>query len=381
MPGTNLRRLLLAAAIASLFCVPSVVVSADTATLYATKDAYIWEIYPDTPEPDSDLLAYALDACESPHHDPRCDRDNDGYVRAATLLQFDLSAIPPGSVISSCELHLQCFEFSQSSARPPGLGALLYGFRVTSLWPEEVTWYTKPTWTKTLAPQVFLEGIGHVLMDDPALADIVQLWTDGAAENYGLLLWPEDDDWWYSLSFYSRETASIAQNKPRLEVQYSLPPTFPLPEVLLEAHPNERGQGPPSISLNTGAPFWTWPTPTGAGAYTWKNYRFGGSSSLWIQVCAQNYAAFQNMPNTGFGNQDTLLLMVDAQTPSDIWGLQSGPPGGYQWKGDVDWGKRLSLEFCVTGLTPGLHTLRLTASMCPIIYWVKVYDLQPRYAE
>ena len=159
--------------------------------------------------------------------------------------------------------------------------------------------------------------------------------------------------------------------------EYTLIP----PQVLLEVHPNERGQGPPSISLNTGAPFWTWPTPSGAGAYTWKNYRFGGSSSLWIQVCAQNYAAFQNKPKNGFGDQDTLMLVVDGVvTPSDVWGIQSGTPGQAQWKGDVDWGKRVSLEFCVTGLAPGLHTLRLTASMCPIVWWVKVHDLEQRYA-
>ena len=149
-------------------------------------------------------------------------------------------------------------------------------------------------------------------------------------------------------------------------------------QVLLEVHPNERGLGPPTVSLKPGGPFWIWPTPSGSGSYTWKVHRFAGSGSLWIQVCAQAYAAFQNKPHTGFGNQDSLLLVVDGVTPSDVWGIQTGPLGGYQWKGDVDQGRRLTLEFLVTGLTPGPHTLRLTGSMCPTIYWIKVYDLEKR---
>ena len=153
---------------------------------------------------------------------------------------------------------------------------------------------------------------------------------------------------------------------------------LPPPQILLEVHPNERGEGPPTVTLDNGGPFWTWPTPTGAGGYTMEMYTFGGSGSLWIQVCAQNYGAFQNKPNNGFGNQDTLQLSIDGQVPSDVWGIQSGPAGGYQWKGDVDQGKRLTLEFLVTGLNPGLHTLRFRASMCPVIWWIKVYDLEER---
>jgi hypothetical protein len=34
------------------------------------------------------------------------------------------------------------------------------------------------------------------------------------------------------------------------------------------------------------------------------------------------------------------------------------------------------LEFLPAGLTPGLHQLQLQAQMSPIIYWVKVNDLE-----
>jgi len=155
---------------------------------------------------------------------------------------------------------------------------------------------------------------------------------------------------------------------------------LPPPQVLLEVHPNERGEGPPLTWLDPGGPFWVWPIPSGSGAYTMEIYKFGGSGYLWIQVCAQNFAAFQNKPNNGFGNSDTLLLWIDGQIPADVWGIQSGPPGGTQWIGDNanEQGKRLELEFMVGGLQPGLHTMRFTASMCPIIWWIKVYDLEQR---
>jgi len=197
-------------------------------------------------------------------------------------------------------------------------------------------------------------------------------YSSGATANPGESFISPDGIAWQDLTTFTANANACLK-------AFAVPPDL---QALLEVHPNERGQGPPTTTLKTGGPFWTWPTPSGSGGYTWKIYRFGGSGSLWIQVCAQNYAAFQNKPNTGFGNGDTLMLVVDGVvTPSDVWGIQSGPAGGYQWKGDVDMGKRLELEFCVTGLTPGPHTLRLTASMCPAIYWIKVYDLEPRSVE
>jgi len=153
----------------------------------------------------------------------------------------------------------------------------------------------------------------------------------------------------------------------------------PPPQVLLEVHPNERGEGPPGTWLDNGGPFWTWPVPGGSGAYAMEIYRFWGSEYLWIQVCAQTYGAFQNKPNAGSGNQDTLRMTVDGVTPTDIWGIQSGAPGADQWVGDVDQGRRVSLEFLtLTAPGPKGHTMVFTASMCPTIWWIKVYDLVER---
>ena len=152
----------------------------------------------------------------------------------------------------------------------------------------------------------------------------------------------------------------------------------PLPQILLEVHPNERGEGPPTTTLDNGGPFWIWPTPSGSGSYDMEVYQFFGSGSLWIQVCAQAYSASQNLANNGFAKEDIVKMLIDGQTPSDVWGIQSGLVGKAQWRGSVDAGQRLTLEFLVTQLVPGKHTLRFTASMCPVIWWIKVYDLEER---
>ena len=145
--------------------------------------------------------------------------------------------------------------------------------------------------------------------------------------------------------------------------------------VLLEVHPNERG---PGGRLLTGTPVQAPGRPASADPYLWKAYQFYGSGSLRIQVCAQAFASFQNKTLLGFGNGDTLRMKIDGVTPKDLWKTQSGPAGGAQWNGDVDQGKRVTLEFVVTGLKPGKHTLEFSATLCPIIYWVKVSDLEHR---
>jgi Tol biopolymer transport system component len=155
----------------------------------------------------------------------------------------------------------------------------------------------------------------------------------------------------------------------------------PMPEVLLEVHPNERGPGPTAVNRFPGLDYWTWPTLASGSAYTWKEYDFAGSANLWIQVCAQNFSAYQNSQNGSLAQEDLLKLTIDGIVPSDIWGIQSGAPGSYQWKGSAEKGTRVTLEFLPVGLSPGLHQLVLDAQMSPIIYWVKVYDLEERIVD
>jgi PKD repeat protein len=143
-----------------------------------------------------------------------------------------------------------------------------------------------------------------------------------------------------------------------------------LSPVLLEVHPNERAQGPGGAPRIGGAP-WQ-PSGLGPGAwYEWKVYQFDGSENLWIQVCAQSFGTSQNP----VGASDKLKMKIDGLIPSDLWGLMSGTPGIYQWKGSTDGGKRPTLEFRPAGLSAGPHALVFEARETPIIWWVKVCDL------
>jgi hypothetical protein len=140
-------------------------------------------------------------------------------------------------------------------------------------------------------------------------------------------------------------------------------------KILLEVHPNERGQGPGGGPRIGGQPW----QPSGLGPGSWykmKVYEFEGGANLWIQVAAQCFSSNQN----AVGEGDKLMMKVDGTVPSDVWGIQSGP-AAYQWKGNVDNGERRTLEFHVTGLTPGRHTIVFSADETPIIWWVKVHDL------
>jgi hypothetical protein len=99
-------------------------------------------------------------------------------------------------------------------------------------------------------------------------------------------------------------------------------------------------------------------------------YEFEGSEKLWIQVCAQCFSSAQNSGGDG----DKLQLRIDGLVPSDVWGIMSGP-GSYQWRGDVDAGQRLTLEFQPSGLTAGLHRLVFWTDETPVVWWIKVHDV------
>jgi subtilisin family serine protease len=147
-------------------------------------------------------------------------------------------------------------------------------------------------------------------------------------------------------------------------------PAVVLPQILLEVHPNERGQGPGG-GPKLGAMPWQ-PSGLGPGGwYKFKVYEFEGSADLWIQVCAQCFSSSQN----AVGEADRLKLKIDGTVPNDTWGIMSGPAGSYQWHGDADIGNRLTLEFRPAGLVAGTHRIVFSADETPVIWWVRVYDL------
>jgi hypothetical protein len=153
--------------------------------------------------------------------------------------------------------------------------------------------------------------------------------------------------------------------------------SWPEPEVLLEVRPNERGDGTSGGAAGSqmlGAAPWSKPVAGPVGPYWWQRYRFGTTSGLlWIQVCAQNWSKSQN----GGTDDDGTLLWIDGfGMPTDWDGIQNGPPGGWQWVGDIEAGQRWTLRFLSPGPS-GLQSIRIGADETPVVWWVKVTDLEP----
>jgi DNA-binding beta-propeller fold protein YncE len=214
-----------------------------TKTFTASEDAHISEHYPDVSTATTDLKIEVINTCEDYGH---CDRDGDGYVRTIPLVRFELSAIPPTSTITACELRLECWQLGYSWRKEDPRDMVVHAFRITSLWTESATWWTRPTWAEDLSPSVGIGSSGPVVIDDPALAEIVQRWVDGLAPNHGLALWPEPDRGTYVATFYSRETAPTAAEKPRLTVEYTPPP----PGTVVEALRVEGFNSPCALSVD-----------------------------------------------------------------------------------------------------------------------------------
>jgi Tol biopolymer transport system component len=152
----------------------------------------------------------------------------------------------------------------------------------------------------------------------------------------------------------------------------------PMPQVLLEVHPNERAPGS-STGQSIGVAPWTRPGPTQPSMYWWQHHRFVGSDALWIQVCAQNWNAIQN----GTGDDDNIRMRIDGVTLVDYDGVQNGGAGSYQWKGSRENGHRWTLRFVYLGPSPVpvLHALQFEADETPVIWWIKVTDLEPGVIE
>jgi hypothetical protein len=111
------------------------------------------------------------------------------------FVRFDLSAIPPGSLVSSAELRL--FAYDRIDTAYVGCS------RVSGDWAENgVTWNNRPGFDT--AGQVWFRLDTHPAQVLLHPAGIVQRWVNGAP-NYGFCLHPPDSSREYTLALRSRE--------------------------------------------------------------------------------------------------------------------------------------------------------------------------------
>jgi hypothetical protein len=272
---------------------------------------------------------------------------------------MDSNGLSDKSIIAN-----QGVEISESNGAHPGLRDQVDGIMYESLfsdYPPTIEWYDY-SW---LYPEIlsvldtYVQAGKHVLvLDYPYNGPQAESYLDGLYCR----------GWERGYLVCASDSSLMAVHNNSYQPDGGLPGG--VGDVLLEVHPNERAQGPGGGPMVGTAP-WQ-PSGLGPGSlYQWKAYEFDGGADLWIQVCAQCFSASQN----AVGQADRLQLKIDGQTPPDVWGIMSGTPS-HQWDGNVDTGTRLTLEFQPGGLTAGLHTLEFWADETPIIWWIKVCDVE-----
>ena len=147
-------------------------------------------------------------------------------TEARSLIKYDFSQIPAGSVIVSAGLSLYVDTASvQGYADQPTYGSdnASYLHLVTSAWnPATVTWNTQPTASNTsevLLPQSTSAKQDYLNID---ISSFVQSWLDNPAQNYGLLLQLITQNHYNDMLFCSSSNADTAK-WPKLQVCF-IPP-------------------------------------------------------------------------------------------------------------------------------------------------------------
>jgi hypothetical protein len=146
----------------------------------------------------------------------------------STLIQFDLAAIPPNSVVTCAALLLH-----QNSAPDPAQYAHIH--RLTNSWTEgQATWITRTlgiNWTTpggdyeaTIEATFVPSTTNHAVN----VAPLTQFWIDNPSSNFGLLLAAENNGSNGEIQYASRNVITPTL-RPRLEIEYI--PTLSINDV------------------------------------------------------------------------------------------------------------------------------------------------------
>jgi hypothetical protein len=147
-------------------------VTADATPVYQpTDDTTVTMVNPDTPSGSAGNMV-VVNRYGHPSHPPTWQWD--------TLVRFDLTDIPPGTLITSATLYLYYFALHDNDP----VGRVLTCYRITGDWAEEtVTWNTQPgnaseASASAVVPAYFAWMIWDVTTD-------VQAFVNGVHENFG----------------------------------------------------------------------------------------------------------------------------------------------------------------------------------------------------
>jgi hypothetical protein len=170
--------------------------------------------------------------------------------RFRTLVQFDLSSIPPGSTVSSAVLKL-CYNHGTSNPTPAGRTYMAY--RVTQSWTEGnggintgVTWARYDganSWTTSGGDYTTNGGASSTVPSSYGwmtwdVTNIVKAWIESGAPNHGFLI-KDDNEASYGAGEYIPQANLCSRGwngnenykRPILEITYTGGITQVIPEV------------------------------------------------------------------------------------------------------------------------------------------------------
>jgi hypothetical protein len=176
--------LLLALALYGLTVAVFWVTSVRTLTLYAVKDSYGWESFPNANNGGSDNFAITS--------------STSGAKNMRGWLEFNTTKIPTDDWIMNAKVRLRVWHKTtddQNSQEPTtdSTGRVYGVYRITQPWGEyNVTWGNQPNYTEdhhatTAVPPGQGGWEGPLLYMDWDITDIVKDWLSGAP-NYGVMV-------------------------------------------------------------------------------------------------------------------------------------------------------------------------------------------------
>jgi hypothetical protein len=216
-------------------------------------------------------------------------------LRYRSLIKFDISYIPIGASITSSSVYLY-----QSGSYDTS-GQTLNFYRITADWNETaVTWNNQPTFDNTNVYAQMTTGASSTFYSTLSanLNNLISGWVNGTFPNYGMMIAHSNEavQGTYK-SFWTSDYTTLTTNRPKLQINYNLPPTTPTVTL-----PNG------GETLNSSYTV-TW---TGSKDYETPFTAFPYDNSFALQLSSSTTKIAQSFTNTTAGTLKTFSFFASS---------------------------------------------------------------------